>query len=218
MSAAFEGAAPRGGAPDRARVPPAGPLRPFHFPAVHRRVLSSGLVVLVAEVRNFPVVTVDLLLPAGALHEPGERAGLAMLTAGLLESGAGDRGPDEIAEAVDSLGLSLDSGSSWDTTQVGFTCLRSRLDAACAILSDLVRRPTFPADEVDRIRDERLAALLHRRNDPSSIANEVLNRYVFAPESPYARPLGGTSDTVGEIGRADVEAFHAARYQPRGAA
>ena len=57
---------------DRSAVPGRGPLRPFHFPRVHRRALANGLTVLVAEVRNFPIVTVDVTLDAGGLAEPAE--------------------------------------------------------------------------------------------------------------------------------------------------
>ena len=203
---------------DRARVPGRGPLRPFHFPEVRRHALANGVQVLVAELHGFPVVTLDAVLDAGGLAEPGERAGVAALASGLLESGAGRRSADELAEVIDGLGLSLDSGVSWDTAQTGFTSLRSRMDEGVAVLADLVRRPAFPAAEVDRLRDERLATLVQRRATPSSLAEEVSYRYTFAAGSQYARPLAGLAATAGGLTRDDVAAFHAARYRPGGAA
>ena len=201
-------------APDRSVVPPRGPLRPFHFPEVHRRALPNGLTVLVAEVRNFPIVTVDVVLDAGGLAEPDDSTGLATLAAALLESGAGGRSAAEIAEEVDGLGLSLDSGVSWDTVQCGFTCLRSRLEPGFALLADLVRHPTFPDDEVARVRDERVTSIVQRRGTPSSAADEAANRWIFAPGNPFARPLAGMLRTVRGVERAQVAAFHAARYRP----
>jgi zinc protease len=97
---------------DRTLVPPRGPLRPFHPATVHRRKLANGLTVLVAEQRKFPVVTVDLIVDAGGLAEPDERAGVAAMATSLLESGAGSLNAEEIAERVDGLGLSLDQGVS----------------------------------------------------------------------------------------------------------
>lgn len=201
---------------DRSRVPGAGVLRPFHLPPVERRSLSNGLQLLVCEVRNFPVVTFDLVLPAGGLADPAGKGGVASLTSGLLDSGAGNRTAGELAEAVDALGLSLDSGVSWDIAQVGFTCLRSRLPAGCEILGDLVLRPTFPVAEVERLRDERLAALKQRRGEPGGVANEVANLYFFAPEVPFSRPLGGTAASAASLGIEDVRAFHAQQYRPGG--
>ena len=202
---------------DRAAVPPRGPLRPFHFPAVERRTLPNGLRIVVAEVRTFPVVTVDLSMDAGGLAEEPERAGIAALTSGLLESGAGGMDADEIAERVDSLGLSLDSGVSWDTAQCGFTCLRQRLEPGFELLAQLARHPTFPEREVERVRDERAGSIQQRRGTPSPLADEAVNRWTFAPGTAFARPLSGMLRTVAGLTRAEVEAFHARRYCPGGA-
>jgi predicted Zn-dependent peptidase len=203
---------------DRAAVPPRGPLRPFHFAAVHRRALANGLQVLVAEMRNFPIVTVDVVLDAGAVAEPRDRTGLAAFAAGLLESGAGSLGAAEIAERVDGLGLSLDAGVSWDTAQCGFTSLRSRLEPGFALLADLLRHPTFPQDEVERVRDERLTTIVQRRGTPSSAADEAANRWIFAPGSLFARSLAGMLRTLQGVEREQVAAFHASRYRPDAAA
>jgi zinc protease len=202
---------------DRARPPAPGPLRPFHFPDVQRRTLDNGLQVLVAENHAFPVATLDLVLPSGGLSEPEERAGVASLTAGMLESGAGRMDATRIAEAVDELGLALETGISWDTSLAGFTALTSRLEAGMRILSDLALRPTFPQDEVERIRDERLAALLQRRGDPSSLADELIVLFSFPEGHPFGRRLAGPQATLATLTREDAAAYHAAHYLPDGA-
>jgi zinc protease len=202
---------------DRSRPPAPGPLRPFRFPPVRRRTLDNGLEVIVAENHAFPVATLDLVLPSGGLAEPEERAGLASLTAGLLESGAGDRDATQIAEAVDELGLALETGISWDTTLAGFTSLTSRLEAGMRILADLVIHPAFPQHEVERIRDERLAAVAQRRADPSSLADELMTHFSFPAGHPFGRRLGGPAATLATLTRADAADFHAAHYLPAGA-
>ncbi|MGI9182386.1 MAG: M16 family metallopeptidase [Longimicrobiaceae bacterium] len=199
---------------DRSRPPEPGPLRPFTLPEIHRASLSNRLPVVVAEVHDLPVVTMSLLLDAGGTHEPEKLAGLASLTAALLESGAGERSAGEIAEAAEMLGISLDTAASWDTAQASFTGLRSRLEPAAEILADLVRRPTFPQDEIERLRQERLAQIVQRRADPRALAGEMAVRFIFAPDSPFARPLAGTTRTIGQLTRPDVAAFHATRYVP----
>jgi zinc protease len=204
-------------APDRSRRPPPGPLRPYHFPPIHRRELANGLGVVVAEVRSFPVVTVGLLLPSGALADPVGREGVASLTAGMLESGAGGRDAGELARAVDSLGLSLETWASWDVSEASFTALKARVDDGMGILADLVLRPTFPQAEVERLRAQRLTGLAQSRAEAGTLAGEVVGLYVFGPGSPFGRPMGGTASSVAALTRDDVAAFHEARYRPRGA-
>jgi zinc protease len=202
---------------DRAAPPAPGPQRPFHFPPVHRHTLGNGLQVMVAEAHGLPVVTLELVIPGGGLAEPEERAGLASFTAGLLESGAGARTGAEVAEAVDALGLALETGVSWDAALAGITSLRTRMEPGFELLADLVRAPAFPRGEVDRIRDERLSGLSQRRADPGSLADELILRYVYADGVPYGRRLGGVAETLSTLTRSDAAEFHAERYRPAGA-
>jgi len=202
---------------DRSRAPAPGPLRPFHFPRVHRRALSSGLQVLVAESRSLPVVSMGVSLPVSGLDEDEDRAGVAALTADLLDSGAAGRSGLEIATELEGLGVLEDTGASWDSTYVGFTSLRARVEPAARILADLLLRPDFPEAELDRVRAQRLAGIAQRRADPGLLANEAALRFIFAPGSPYARPLSGTTRSLEGMTRSDVRDFHAARYLPAGA-
>ncbi len=209
---------PQAGMLDRSRPPQPGVLRPFHLPEIHRRSLSNGVPVTVAEVHKLPIVTLTLLVEAGGMVEDPARAGLASLTAALLESGAAGRTAAQIAEAIEMLGVNLDTGASWNAAQAGLTALRSRLEPAAQILTDLVRRPTFPQDEVERLRRERLAQIVQRRADPRALAGKMAVRFIYAPESPYSRPLGGSTETVERLTRQDVTGFHATRYAPADAA
>lgn len=204
--------------PRRDVAPEAGPLRPFEFPRVHRQTLSNGMPLIVSEIPDFPVVTTSLVLRAGATTEDASRAGIASLTASLLESGAGKLGAAEIAESIESLGVRLGAGASWDTTHADMTSLRSRLEPALDIFADLVRRPTFPGAEVERLRMERLAEIAQLRADPRSLAGEVFARFVYSPDSPFSRPVAGTAATVAGITTEDVTVFHALRYTPESAA
>lgn len=197
---------------DRSAPPAPGPLRPFHFPDVERLTLSNGVPLWVAPVHHFPVVTWSVLLEAGGMHEPAERAGVAALTAELLESGAGERSAAELAEQIEGLGVELHSTATWDMAHGGITALRARVEPAIEILADLVRRPTFPDDEVERLRAERLAEILQRRAEPRALAGEMAARFLFSPGSPYARPLAGTPESVAALARPEVVSFHARRF------
>jgi zinc protease len=198
---------------DRSRAPAPGALRPFHFPHVERFTLSNGVPVAFAPVRDFPVVTLNVLLDAGGLRDGARLTGIAALTANLLESGTGSRTVAQIAQEVETLGVQLDTGAGWDTAHAGITALSSRLEPAAGVLAEIVQQPSFPQDEVDRLRAERVAEILQRRVDPRSLAAEAAARFIYAPDARFARPLGGTVETLERLNRSDAAAFHARHFQ-----
>lgn len=202
---------------DRSRPPGPGPRRPFNFPPIERFSLSNGLPVLMARTEGPPVATLGLLLPAAGVHEPDDRAGLATLAGALLESGTQRHSAPEIAEAFEGLGAQFGVGTGWDATEVEMTALVSRLSPGTELLAELVRTASFPEGEVDRVRKEQLAAILQRRAEPRGLANEAAARFIFAPSSPFSRPLGGTTGTLEGLTRQDVTRFHADHYTPFGA-
>ncbi|MEX0912697.1 MAG: pitrilysin family protein [Gemmatimonadota bacterium] len=200
---------------DRSVPPPPGALRPFQFPPIERFELASGLPVVFSKTDGLPVVTFSLLLPAGALREDWRHAGLATLTGSLLESGTRRSDAAEIARKLETLGVRVNVGTSWEVSHVDFTVVPERAEAAAQIVSELVTESTFPEDEVERIRNEQLAAILQRRAEPRGLANEMAARFIFASDSPFSRPLAGTVSTVSALGRGDAADFHKRAFTPQ---
>jgi zinc protease len=202
---------------DRSRAPEPGPLRPSHFPEVQRAELPNGIPLLFASTPGLPVVSISVMVEAGGVREPENRGGLSVLTSSLLESGAGGRDAAQIAEEVERLGIQLGVGASWDLSHLDVTGIRSRMPAAFDILRDLIRDPSFPGEEVDRLRAEQLGSILQRRAEPRGLANEMAARFIFSDESAFSRPLSGTTRTVSALTTQDVATYHAANFTPQGA-
>lgn len=202
---------------DRGRVPEPGELRPFDFPPIEHLELGNGIRVDFAATAGLPVVTFSLLLPAGALREPAEHAGLATLTGSLLESGTEARHAAALAEEIEGIGARLSVGAGWEVSFVDVTVLREHAEHAVALMAEIARAPAFPAGEVERVRAEQLAGIVQRRVEPRALANEMVSQYIFAPASPFARPLSGGQGSVAALEREDVATFHRAVFTPRGA-
>ena len=201
----------------RAQAPTPGRLRPFEFPPVTSERLPNGLTLLHARHGDLPLVTLSLVLEAGGTEEPAARAGLAHMTANALSSGTETRSADEIAWAIESLGIHLETHAGWDAAFARMTVPTERLDEAAGLFSDVVRRPAFPESEISRIREQQLAGIIQRRKQPGTLAGDVTSQTIFAPDVPWSRPLVGTAATVGALKREDVVAFYASRYTPSAA-
>jgi zinc protease len=207
-------------APDRTRPPEPGPVKPFDFPVLTRtRLDGDGAPELIfARHGGLPLVTAELVVGAGAAVEPAGQAGVAQLTAEALETGTETRDVEALAWELESLGVELATGVSWDAASVGITVHADRLEPALALLAEIVRRPAFPVDQVERLRDERLADILQRRKEPRALASDAANRFIFGDDVPYGRPLIGHEATVRELGSEQLAAFHRARFRGSGAA
>jgi zinc protease len=203
---------------DRSRSPEPRAVRPFDFPAVQRRRLDNGLALLTASAGELPLVTVAVVIDAGASAEkPGEE-GLAWLTAQALEGGTAARDGEELAWAAERLGAELHTQTGWDSVQVSFTVPAHRLGDALELLAEIVRTPAFPDREVERARAEQGAEMLRRRTEPRALADDAAARFIYANGASYGRSVLGFGDRVSGFTVDDVRRFHAARYVPGRAA
>jgi zinc protease len=176
--------------------PTPGELRPYDFPSVASQRLGNGLTVMVVDMPGRPLVSATVLVPVGAGDEPPDDAGAAVLAARALTEGTERYDAVQLTEAAERLGASIHAEAGWDATSVGIDVPATRLADALDLLAEVLLRPTFPAHEVDRLRDERLNDLLQAQADPRRRADETFIGTIYAQDSPYHRPSAGTRETV----------------------
>lgn len=197
---------------------PTTPPRPqgeprIDLPEPQRMQLPNGLTVMYVRQAELPVVSAALVTRgAGSADEPDEISGLASFTATMLDEGAAGMDALALADALDLLGASLSTSSGTDAAQANLYVLRENFPRALQLMADVVTRPDFPQREVDRLRDERLTALARARDEATTIANNAFASLVYGAAHPYGR-FPAAESTRG-LDRAQVQAFHAARYRP----
>jgi zinc protease len=183
---------------------------------ITRRELSNGIVALVRENHASPAVVVRGYLCVGARDERPEQAGLAAFAADALMRGTKDRTFEQIYETLESVGASTGTSGATHTTGFGSKSLAEDLSLALDILADALRHPTFPLDEVEKLRGEILTDLEERAHDTRSMANLAFYELAYPQEHPYSRSVSGYTETVSGISRDDLVAFYANGYGPRG--
>jgi zinc protease len=200
--------------PDRSKPPTLGPTPKLTLPSIQKKALSNGLPVWLIESHEVPLVQVNLLVQAGSADDPAGAFGVASLTAAMLDEGAGKRSALEIADAVDFLGAVLTTGSSFDASSIRLNVPVARLADALPVMADVALRPTFPQPDLDRLRQERLTALLQAQDDPAQIAGEAFNRIVFGGTHRYGTGSMGTATTIKAFTPNDLRAFHTRYFAP----
>ncbi len=198
--------------PQATPPPPAQP-RSVAFPKPVEETLPNGLRVIVVERRESPLISAQLLIKNGGEVDPSELAGLADMTASLLTKGTQTRDATKIAQEIESLGGSLDSGARWDSSYANVSVMSSKISQAMEILADVVRHPTFKSEEVERLRQQNLDSITLAMGEPGSIARFVAARVVFG-DSPYGHPISGTAESLTRITAADITKMHSRYYRP----
>lgn len=201
-------------APVRQTPPPPAPAEPVDFPTFHERTLSNGARVIVVESGEQPYVSVNLRVRTGTAADPEGKAGLAGMTAALLDKGTPTRSAQEIAEAVDFVGATLGASASADWTSITAGTLTEHLDPVLDLMADVVTNPTFPEGELQTERQRTLSGLQVELSQPAQIATRRFMAEVFG-DHPYGD--APTPETVRALTRADLEAFHRAYYHPTNA-
>jgi zinc protease len=198
--------------PHETPPPPTAP-RTVKFPVPQERTLSNGLRVVVVERHTTPITAARLIIKTGGEADPTQLPGLADMTASLLTKGTATRKAPQIAEAIEALGGSIESGAGWDASRASVDVEASKLSTATAILADVIRNPVFEDEEIERLRQQYLDDLRVALGTPNSIARYVASRVVFGDE-PYGHPLSGTLESVARIKRDDIIKFHQTYYRP----
>ena len=193
--------------------PKVGAPRPLSIAAPVEQRLPNGLRIVLAERRGVQLVTAQLIVLSGSEVDPARLAGLASMTAGLLTRGTRGHSATQLARAAESLGGSLDSSAGWNQSGVAITVTVPKIDAALALVSEVVQQPAFAQAELDRLRAQALDDLKIAYSDPGTLASLASQRLLFGAGA-YGHPAGGTPASLARIDRVDLVALHAARYRP----
>jgi predicted Zn-dependent peptidase len=203
---------------DRTVKPGPGPASPLNLPVLQKSSLDNGLKLIVVEHHELPVVQVTMVILSGSADDPAGKAGLATLTAQMMDEGTATRDALAISEEIDFLGANLSVRASTDASFASLLTLKEHLDAALGIFADVVRNPVFPEHEWDRVKKTHLTGLLQQKDQPGTVASKVFARVTFGADHPYGRPDDGTEESVEGLTADDLKRFYSANYVPNNAA
>ncbi len=181
--------------------------------AVHSHTLDNGLKVLLVENPALPTVSMTGSVLAGARYDPESKAGLAIMVSRLLDEGTENRTSLEIADAIESVGGAIDSDGSFERVIATAGVLNKDVDLGLELLSDLLIRPIFPQDYVEKEKERTLAEIVSAQDRPQVIAGWAFNELVYQ-DHPLHRPSHGYPQTVERLTREDLLDFHRRYFVP----
>jgi zinc protease len=204
--------------PWRMTMPRPGASRTLQLPAPETTTLPNGLTVILNERRGLPIVAASLVFKTGSDANPADKPGLANFAAAMLDEGTASRTALQIADEVAYLGATLTAASSMDDMSVSTRSLSKNFAGALDLVADVALRPSFPAEEIERQRAQRLGQLVQQRDNPGQVAGQVQAAALYGPKHPYGYSEIGTEASVKGMTRDEMMAFWKQSFVPNNAA
>lgn len=173
---------------------------------------AEGAKVLFVEARELPMFDMRLTFAAGSSQDQ-KTPGIAVLTNAMLNEGVKGKDVTAIAQGFDGLGADFGNGAYRDMAVASLRSLSAtdKREPALKLFSEVVGKPTFPADSLARIKNQLLASFEYQKQNPGSLAGKELFKRLYG-DHPYGHPSEGTEKTIPAITIAQLKAFHAKAY------
>jgi zinc protease len=189
------------------------PLPAFEIPRPERFVLNNGLVIMLLEDHELPLVEVTALVRAGGRFDPVDKIGLAKLAAGVLRSGGTEAlSSDQLDDWLESKAASIEAAADGDLVRVTLSSLTEGFPEVLRVFADILRRPAFDAAKLEVARNQAIGNLSRQNDEPDDILFREFKKVVYGPDSPYGRTE--TYATLGAIRRDDLVAWHREGFHP----
>jgi zinc protease len=205
------------GAVIKGKAPVSKEVLKVKLPRPYETKLSNGLQVMILEDHKLPTFSMQMVILSGGITNSDDDIGVAQYTASLLREGTKNRNSKEISEQVDQLGASLGAGAGLSslTSVVSASALIENYDKILALFSDVILNPTFPEEELKKIKTRSLAQVRLQRSQPGFLAGEMFSKVIYGshPGGRYAL----TPEQIQRINREALEKFHATYYKPNNA-
>lgn len=182
------------------------------MPELDRFATSLGLPVFIAPRAGVPLLEIELLLDAGGERNPPHRPGLSAMTASMIDEGTARRTGPELSAELERRGGALSCHADWNAARLRLQLLSADLDYGLALLAELLFTPVFPPHELERLRQQTLAELKRRADQPAALADQAFAHHLYSG-SIFAHPLAGTAAALDAMRHDELLDFHRELYR-----
>lgn len=177
-------------------------------PDFEKVTLGNGTTLLLMERHDVPLIAFNAVIRGGALNDPEDRLGTASLLAGLLEKGAGARDANSFAEAVASVGGSIETGTGTENISVSGSFLARDQKLMVELLADVLQRPRLEAAQFEALRGRYIEFIRAAKDSDRSSLTSIYGAASLFGTHPYGRPVGGSEASLVAIEHSDVRQYY----------
>ena len=197
---------------DRSSIPTVTAKSDINFPDIETATLRNGIKLVVANRGSIPLVDVSIRVETGATAAPADAPGLPVFVFGLMDKGTKKYDANELAAAKDKIAMSGGFAAGDESSSLGYRILTSNLEPSLGLAAEMLRHPTFPQDELDKIKAQVHAYLANLQHSPSRAASSLFDRAIYGPDS--AKGSVWMPELVEQVDQAKLAAWHKAEIAP----
>jgi len=197
---------------DRSSIPEVTANSVISFPEIETTTLRNGMKIVVANRGNIPLIDVSIQIDTGSMAAPADAPGLPSFVFGLMDKGTGKYNANELAAARDKIAMAGSFRSGAERSSFAYRILASNLQPSLRLAVEMLRNPTFPDDELSKMKAQMSAYLSNLRHSPSSAASGLFDRAIYGVDNPMGAVW--TPELVEQVDQARLGAWHAAEVAP----
>lgn len=188
-------------------MPEPGPIADWEVPHTTRFELSNGVPVTYVQHGKVPLFQLRINVYTGSSTDPAGAEGLASFTTDMMNEGTSELDAIGISEELLNLASGVGFGASLDSASMSLDCLEDKLDPTLALAASMLFDSTFPSEDIERVRQDRLNRLLTQRDRPQSVGWEVFSKVLYG-DHYLGRPTEGTEASIATISREQMVEHH----------
>jgi zinc protease len=189
------------------------PLRAVELVQPQRVVLDNGMVVMLIEDHELPLVEATAYIRSGTRYDPDAKVGLANLASSVLRTGGTTKmSGDQLDDWLEGRAATIEAGTDDLVTRASMSSLRQDFPDTLRLFADVLRRPAFAADRLEVARNQAVTQVSRQNEDATGIAFREFQKIVYGPDSPFARTQ--THASLRAVSRDDLVAWHRQHFHP----
>ncbi|MDO6492311.1 MULTISPECIES: M16 family metallopeptidase [unclassified Cellulophaga] len=199
---------------DRSIEPPYGDSPDVKVPDVYKEELSSGIKVFGIENNEVPLVEFNFIINGGMLLEDKNKIGVSNLLASMLTKGTKNKTPEELENAIETLGATIVASASNQYIIISGNCLAKNYTKVMDLVNEIILEPRWDAKEFNLLKQSTISQLQRAQANPNSIARNEFYKVLYGADNILANNNAGTTTSVKTITLDDLKEYYNANVSP----
>lgn len=199
---------------DRSKEPPYGPEPKLSIPAVWQSKLGNNIRIAGIENKEVPLVQFEIVIDGGLLLENIDKVGVSNLMARMMTQGTKNKTPQELEEAIQQLGASINVSAGVEDIRVNVSTLAKNFQQTVSLVEEILLEPRWDAKEFELVKQSVISQLKQQEGEPNALAQRQFNELIYGKANIRSRSVLGTAATVPSVTLDDLKTYYAKNISP----